>query len=267
MTKVVRKTKNLIQKNSERIIKEFVEKAEVLSGKGNAGISHTTTKGFLRESFVSDTLEFFLPNQFGIGSGIIVNHKGDQSKQTDIIIYDNRILPPFIKEQKVGVYPAESVIAVIEVKSILGSKEIKDAEKSAKYLLNKIYTKKGFSEDCQGYIQTIKPLCAIVGFFGQPFQKLSKSEASKESTTERENAEKWLNDNIKYLSAICHSGNYSWIKFKQEKYMGWKPEKRLYQETIRFIAVIIDNIRTASEKRIKKLTAQHQDWLSIYTRY
>ncbi len=196
-----------------------------------------------------------------------MNHKGGQSRQTDIIIYDNRILPPFIREQRVGVYPAESVIAVIEVKSILGSKEIKDAEKSAKYLLNKVYTKKGFHENCQEYVQTIKPICAVIGFRGKLLKKLSKKEAAKENTKERKNAEKWLNNNIKYLSAICHSSNYSWIKFNQKDYKGWKPEKRRYQETIRFIAVIMDNIRTASEKRIKELTEKHQDWLGIYTRH
>lgn len=257
----------LIKKDSIRIIKELLNRVEVLSGKARSELSHQGLKGFLREIFVSDTLKLFLPNQFGIGSGIVVNHKGEQSKQTDIIIYDNRILPPFIGKQRVGAYPAESVIAVIEVKSILGSKEIKDAEKSAKYLLNKVYTKKGFHEDCREYIQTIKPLCAIIGFRGQPFQKLSKIEAAKENTKERKIAEKWLNDNIKYLSAICHSSNYSWVKFKPPNYKGWKPEKRRYQETIRFIAVIIDNIRTASEKRIKKLNEKHQDWLSIYTRH
>ena len=70
---------------------------------------------------------------------IVVNQKGEQSDQTDIILYDNRILPPFIKQQHIGVYPAESVLGAIEVKSHLTKTALLEAEASAKRLHEEIF--------------------------------------------------------------------------------------------------------------------------------
>lgn len=84
-------------------------------------LKHRLTKGELRELFKVDVLNAFLTSQFSIGTGVIINQKEEQSSQTDIIIYDNRILPPFIQEQHIGVYPAESVVGTIEIKRSMGS--------------------------------------------------------------------------------------------------------------------------------------------------
>ena len=37
-------------------------------------------------------------------------------------------------------------------------------------------------------------------------------------------------------------------------------------ETKRFIAVLLDNIRTHSERRLNILSKSHNDWLGIYIR-
>jgi hypothetical protein len=61
-----------------------------------------------------------------------VNGVAEQSCQTDIIIYDNRIVPPFIRKQNMGVYPIHSVIATVEIKTKLNKKELVEAEDAAK---------------------------------------------------------------------------------------------------------------------------------------
>ena len=106
--------RTIIQKHSTSIVRGLAERINAL-----VDLDHKLTKGELRELFISNILAQFLTNQFGIGSGIIVNQAGKQSNQTDIIIYDNRIIPSFIREKHIGVYPAECVIATIEVKSNL----------------------------------------------------------------------------------------------------------------------------------------------------
>ena len=73
----------------------------------------------------------------------MTNPEGDQSNQTDIISYDNRVIPPFIKEQNLGVYPVESVVAAIEVKSQLDKSELLRSEKNAKRLHSIYHTKLG----------------------------------------------------------------------------------------------------------------------------
>ena len=50
------------------------------------------------------------------------------------MIYDKRVLPPFIGDKRVGVFPIEAVVATIEVKSYLGKRDLLMAEKAARRL-------------------------------------------------------------------------------------------------------------------------------------
>lgn len=257
MSNVNKKPRTLVQEYSTVVIKSLVEKAETLKK-----LVHRPTHGQLKEFFVSNALKLFLTSQFGIGSGVIVNQKGEQSNQTDIIIYDNRILPPFINERGIGLYPAEAVIATIEVKSNLGSNAVLKSEKAAKKLHDEIYNPKS---SYYGDYDYLKPLCMAIGFYGGSRALYNESEGQS-----------WLQKNkIKYLSGLCVINKYSWIKFKKSNHKGWKfqgYERETNEETKRFIAVILDNIRIYSEERFKKLLKatknkdEHKDWLGIYIR-
>jgi len=80
-------------------------------------ILHNGEKGSLRESFLINLISKFLPDVFGIGSGLVVDAFGRQSVQADIIIYDKRLMPPILEAAGRGIYPVDSVLRVIEVKS------------------------------------------------------------------------------------------------------------------------------------------------------
>ena len=123
----------LIKKYSTSVVRDFIDRANNLKE-----LKHELTKGELKELFVSRVLRSFLPSQFDIGSGIVVNSAAEQSRQTDIVIYDNRIMPPFIKEQSLGVFPVHSVIATVEIKTKLSVAELRDSEEAAKTLLEKV---------------------------------------------------------------------------------------------------------------------------------
>lgn len=125
--------RTIIQKYSTAIVRGMVEKIKSLSG-----LRHNLTKGELRELFVNEVLSSFMTDQFGIGSGIIINQAGLQSNQNDILIYDNRVLPPFIKKQNIGVFPIESVLGGIEVKTNLTKRSLIETESKFNYLRNKI---------------------------------------------------------------------------------------------------------------------------------
>lgn len=254
MGKTAEIRRTLVQQEITRIIKDLIERVAILSG---PNLTHTLTKGQLREIFVSDILKKFLPNHFGIGSGIIINQRGGQSKQTDILIYDNRILVPFIKEQNIGIYPAESVIATIEVKSWLRKKDLLKAEENAMHLYKTVYVKEGFVKNYHQYVDYIRPLCAVIGFYGSGARELSKEGSGK----------LWLRNVIKYLFGICLVNKYSWLYIGEPSWRYKAYEKETNEETKRFIAVLLDNIRTKSEIRLKNLSIKiHKDWLSIYMR-
>jgi hypothetical protein len=228
---------------------------EALVGKISASspLQHRLTKGELRELFVANLLSPFLTKQFDIGAGIVINQREEQSNQTDIIIYDNRILPPFIKEQHIGVYPAESVVGVIEVKTNLTKREVLSAEASARRLHEEIYNP---SSSIYGDYSQIRPLCGAIGFYGNGFSLLMDKDGGKP----------WLRSTCRYISYICLVGKLSWINLKGK---GWtlSDKKDSFEETKRFIAVFVDNLRTRSELRLQYMSkSKHKDWLSVYIR-
>ncbi|MHA2219827.1 MAG: DUF6602 domain-containing protein [Candidatus Hodarchaeales archaeon] len=242
------KPKKLIKKYSTAIIEGLDKKI-----KASSSLNHKLTKGELRELFVSSILSSFLTNQFDSGTGIVINQKEEQSNQTDIILYDNRILPPFIKQQHIGIYPAESVLGTIEVKSNLDKSALLKAEEDAKYLHETIFNPGSSIYNDYG---DIKPKSGVIGFYGRGPKELMN----------QEDGAIWLSNNIRYLFAICILGKVSWLNLQGK---GWaiSESNKDFEETKRFIAVYLDNLRTTSETRINFLGQfAHKDWLSVYIR-
>ena len=235
-------SRTLIQKYASSLVRDFISRAKDLKD-----LTHKLTKGELRELFVSRVLKSFLTNQFGMGSGVVINREGQQSRQTDIVIYDNRIILPFIKEQTIGVYPAESVIATVEIKTTLNQTALKGADAAAKELKEDVFAKVDFG---------FEPLCAVFGFRGG-FKALG----------EQGTGEDWLKKNIDHLFDICVAGKYSWANVGNKGWTIGTSESDVYDETKRFIALLLDNIRTQSQTRHKYFVENnHWDWLSMYTR-
>lgn len=235
-----------IQQHTSEIIKGFIGEVDALKN-----LAHLALKGRLRELFTSRILSKFLTSQFGIGTGVIINQSGEQSKEIDIVIYDNRILPPFIEEQKIGVYPAESVLAVIEVRSWISKEVIKEYSDSAKKLYGETYNP---ASSLYRDYPKLRPLYNLVGFYDQG---IFKNES-------REEILHWIMDNAKPLFGVCLVNKFSWLNVvKDEGSLKMVDENN--EETKAFVAVLLDNIRTLSQRRYLSLV-MHVDWLSIYTR-
>lgn len=79
--------------------------------------THTKTTGLYYEQIMRD---FLRPRVKGcrVGHGQVVLHSGDNSTQLDIIIFDERIASPLFHSGDLVVLPSESVIAIVEVKSV-----------------------------------------------------------------------------------------------------------------------------------------------------
>ncbi|MDT0149850.1 hypothetical protein Q9R38_25255 [Priestia aryabhattai] len=89
-------------------------------------VIHNGQKGELREGALREVLKKYLPNKYGVTTGVIVDARGTQSKQQDIIIYDIMTCPVLINEE-IRMIPIESVYATIEVKSSLDSTILSEA--------------------------------------------------------------------------------------------------------------------------------------------
>jgi hypothetical protein len=84
--------------------------------------------GSARESSVKKKLEHLLPAGIAIGSGCVIDSYGNTSKQQDVILYERDFCPVFSVNEnpETTYYPCEGVIAVGEIKSSVGDKELKD---------------------------------------------------------------------------------------------------------------------------------------------
>lgn len=90
-------------------------------------ISHKPTKGRARESIVlEEFLKPYLPSRYSISTGIIIDSEGHQSKQQDLVIYDEFNSPILKDLQSDKLFFSESVFAVLEVKSVLANGDVED---------------------------------------------------------------------------------------------------------------------------------------------
>ena len=71
-------------------------------------------------------------------------------------------------------------------------------------------------------------------------------------------------NNAKPLFGVCLINKFSWLNImKREGALHMVNENN--EETKAFIAILLDNIRTLSQRRYLSLVG-HNDWLSIYIR-
>ncbi|MEN6575188.1 MAG: DUF6602 domain-containing protein [Phycisphaerales bacterium] len=258
--------RTLITKSATSMVRDLVERACNLRHLRKNGRLH---QGELKELFVGGVLRRFLPNQLSIGTGVIINTKGSPSLQTDIVIYDNRILPPFIQEQHLGIYPVESVIGAIEVKTTLTNRRLTGiAEATAR--LNQVLQEEVASLE-EKYNERGKrdiafllapPICGVFAFDAVGMNWLS----DKGCDVSR------LDKFPPNLFTICVPGKFCWANVGGK---GWSPgtgqfdpesQQYNYAEVARFIALFVDNARTKAEQRFQAFVSRHVDLVTMYIR-
>lgn len=220
-------------------------------------LTHKSTKGTLREILVSGLLVPFLPTQFAVTSGVIVNVNGTQSRQTDVVIVDTRILPPFIYRQNVGVIPVESVVATIEVKSILSLKEIKSAEDAATRLLENVWPAHVLRQE-RVVANINPPLACVFGFTGR-VAVLSNSDESQ--------GKAWLLKGAKHLIAVVQARRHCWMLVNNQWSREEDSDSSDHGGIKRFVAVLADNCRRIAEWNLRFFANRQVDLLGRYIRY
>lgn len=94
-------------------------------------LEHRGEKGKFREAFLRELIAALLPRRFAMGSGVVIDRWNRQSPQADIIIYDAFNMPPILERDGQGIYPIDSVLRVIEVKSIADTAALNQFSKLA----------------------------------------------------------------------------------------------------------------------------------------
>lgn len=103
-----------------RLILEF----DGASAAGTPGLIGDSREGPARTAF-----DALLPGGAAVGTGLVIDSDGGVSNQQDIVVYERDISPVYsINNVASSTYfPVEGVVAVGEVKSALGQRELEDA--------------------------------------------------------------------------------------------------------------------------------------------
>jgi len=102
-----------------------------------ARFKHKGLRGSSREQMVAQFLADQLPARFGVTSGEAIDAGGRRSGQLDIVVYDRQATAPLLRRDGGDLLPAEALLAVIEVKSVLTQNDINMAAGAA-YRISKL---------------------------------------------------------------------------------------------------------------------------------
>lgn len=92
-------------------------------------LKHPYLTGRLREIVLHQLIHPMLNKNYSIGNGKIIDYMGNLSSEIDLCIYSKNLHPPvfFSSTEKLGIFPVESILNAVEVKSEFNLKNLKDA--------------------------------------------------------------------------------------------------------------------------------------------
>jgi hypothetical protein len=95
-------------------------------------LGHPGLVGQAREIFVTRMLTPTLPPEVKLGTGQLVASNGAKSPQIDVVLYAPAILPPWLYDPSSGMFPIESCLYWVEVKSRLNAATLFQAIENAR---------------------------------------------------------------------------------------------------------------------------------------
>lgn len=110
---------------------------------------HPYLIGKAREILLDELINPLLNKNYSSGTGHVVDYNSNQSREMDICLYGNTLLPPFFYRlhEKLGMFPFESVLSCIEVKTSFNKTTIKDAFEKFRHFRDALKMSPGFHNE------------------------------------------------------------------------------------------------------------------------
>ena len=217
-------------------VKDVVEQARALQA-----VEHRGLEGQLREMLIRRLFQPLLPSDIGAGTGKIVSAFGQISKQQDVVLFDKRILPPLLFEEPAGIFPVESVLYAIEVKSVLTSSELRKTHESAGQLLGLKYIAGIYDKNDEPVDHRIEPLIPAVFAFGTDLKSANKNEAAR--------YDQLWGQGAPHITAICVVGaGYWWWSASKKEWRQISPRYE-FSEVVGFISGVINTYGKIARSR------------------
>ena len=216
-------------------------KGAVELSKTFSNLEHSGTKGRLRELVVTELINPLLPNGVSATTGLLIDSKGNQSNQLDIIIYTSDILPPLFQSTEQSVIPVDAAIQVIEIKSQLNATEMKISIENAKSVKSLIPLDPGqpypspFNKLNKNNIKNsmrVSPICSLFAF-GSDLKRKTEWERYLEIKNDLKDKH-----NHVILHDICVVGSGYWNEVSEE----YVKTTDNYHEVMVMLTILVNSI-------------------------
>jgi hypothetical protein len=204
-----------------------------------AQIDHMGMRGSAREHAIHALFREFLPTGIEQGKGKIVDHLGNQSAETDLLLYVPRILPPALISSSEGIFPIESCIYAFEIKSRSTSETIQDAITKATRLTTLRYLDGRIGTGTTSMI---------------PFVYLAYSSDLSGPTTELERylslrPPVFANERIPVISIICVIGKGYWYFNSSARRWEFRRPTAEFDEVVGLLAGVSNTVASTINRR------------------
>lgn len=95
-------------------------------------VGHNGEVGRANELALAQLVTSLLPSTVGVGTGVIIDSEGNRSAQTDLVIFDKGAQPQILAHSTQLLFPVETVLAAIEVKTSVATADITDSGRKFK---------------------------------------------------------------------------------------------------------------------------------------
>ena len=207
--------------------------------KAVTSIAHPGFKGELRETVIRDLFYPLLPSDVGVGTGLIISADDRQSRQQDVVIFDKRIVPPILLEKSTGMFPIESVLYAIEVKSKMTAAELKTSHISATELIGFRYESGDYDGLGKRTEHTVKKVISAVLAFD--------TDLTLEGKNDIDRYDEIRGSGNPAIPAICVVGRGCWF-WSGERWTTWKRTYE-FEEVVGFIAGVMNTYRAIAATR------------------
>jgi len=186
---------------SKKLKIDFEEQAKILQHPGEVGTG--------KENVLKAILTKYIPKRFKVDSGFVIDALGNRSLQMDIVVYEANYTPVFEIVDEKKFFPCETVVAVGQVTSEIGSakrlQECLDNIRSAKALdrsnrgTSLLITGPGISHEHMPFNPNKEFRDQIFGFvFCSSSMKLDSMIAGLQESNKKNERKLWTNAIVNY---------------------------------------------------------------------
>lgn len=211
-------------------------------------IRHPYLVGKLREIVLAQLIEPMLNKRFSYGTGKIMDYIGNQSSEVDICLYSENLHPPlfFSEKEKLALFPVESVLSLVEIKSKISKANLQDTYKKFKYVEENLIHTPGVHDESGNAVDhyIIKQKYSIFAF------DIQSKKYSPQSIFDLYKKIDSMWDTNPLITNICIVDK-GWFTFTGQ---GWLytdriKESGLNEEAIGFLCSLVQDLPRAEESR------------------